>query len=54
MYGRGLWSSAVAGIKLSHKLKIHARAAYTAYPFMRQSKKKSGKAELKLQVEYKF
>jgi hypothetical protein len=54
MYGRGLWSSAVAGIKLSRKLKIHACAAYTAYPFMQQAKKKPGKAELKLQVEYKF
>ena len=54
MYGRGLWTSVSAGMKLSSRLRMYARAAYTGYPFMEQEKKKPGKAELKLQLQCRF
>ena len=54
MYGRGLWTSAVAGIDLMRKMRLYLRASYTAYPFMEPEKKKPGKAELKLQLQYRF
>lgn len=54
MYGRGLWTSAVAGIDLMRKLRLYLRASFTAYPFMKPEKKKPGKAELKLQLQYRF
>ena len=52
MYGRGLWTSFTSGIKLISSLKLYARASYLCYPFM--EKKKPGKAELKLQLHYRF
>ena len=52
MYGRGLWTSAVAGLKFGRSLRLYARAALTTYPFM--EKKKPGKAELKLQIQCRF
>ena len=54
MYGRGLWTSATAGIDMMRKMRLYLRAAYTAYPFMEPEKKKPGKAELKLQLQYRF
>ena len=54
MYGRGLWTSATAGIDMMRKMRLYLRAAYTAYPFMEPEKKKPDKAELKLQLQYRF
>ena len=54
MYGRGLWTSAVAGMKFSDRIRLYLRAAYTCYPFMDMEKKKPGKAELKLQLQCRF
>jgi hypothetical protein len=54
MYGRGLWTSLAAGLKVSYRLRIYARTAYTGYPFMEAEKKKPGKAELKLQLQCRF
>jgi hypothetical protein len=54
MYGRGLWTSAVAGLKFSDRIRLYLRAAYTCYPFMDMEKKKPGKAELKLQLQCRF
>jgi hypothetical protein len=54
MYGRGLWTSASVSVKLSTRLRLYARAAYTGYPFMSLEKKKPGKAELKLQLQCRF
>ena len=52
MYGRGLWTSMTASARLSPDLRIYVRASYVCYPFM--EKKKPGKAELKLQLQYRF
>ena len=54
MYGRGVWTAATASWKLSRWLKLYARAAFTAYPFMSAEKKKPGRAELKLQGVFSF
>lgn len=54
MYGRGLWTGAAAGLKISRSLRLYARAAYTCYPFMEQERKKPGKAELKFQLQCRF
>jgi hypothetical protein len=52
MYGRGVWTAMTASWKASAFLKIYARASFIGYPFM--EKKKPGKAELKLQLQYRF
>ena len=52
MYGRGLWTSMAASARLSQDLRLYARASYVCYPFM--EKKKPGKAELKLQLQWRF
>ena len=52
MYGRGLWTAMTASAKLTRSLKLYARASFIGYPFM--EKKKLGKAELKLQLQYRF
>lgn len=52
MYGRGLWGNVVLSWKVSRRMKIYFRAAYTSYVFM--EKKKPGKAELKLQSVFRF
>ena len=52
MYGRGVWTALTSSWKTTSRLKIYARASFTAYPFM--TKKKPGKAELKLQLQYRF
>ena len=52
MYGRGVWTSMTASIKMPSSLRLYARASYVCYPFM--EKKKPGKAELKLQLQYRF
>ena len=52
MYGRGVWTSLTSQFKFSSSLRFHARASLLAYPFMQ--KKKPGKAELKLQLQYRF
>ena len=52
MYGRGVWASLTASLRLSSSLRLHSRASFTSYPFMQ--KKKPGKAELKLQLQWRF
>ena len=52
MYGRGLWTSLCSSMKIRQSLRVYARASYVSYPFMQ--KKKPGKAELKLQLQYRF
>ena len=52
MYGRGVWTAITANLKFARSLSLYARASYVAYPFM--EKKKPGKAELKLQLQYRF
>jgi hypothetical protein len=52
MYGRGVWTSATYSSKISRTLRLYARASYVGYPMM--EKKKPGKAELKLQLQYRF
>lgn len=51
-YGRGVWTSLYATLRLSQKMKLNMRASLTAYPFMK--KRKPGKAELKLQYTLSF
>ena len=51
-YGRGLWGAVNMGWRCTRYMRIYGRAAVTAYPFMKS--KKSGRAELKLQVMYEF
>ena len=51
MYGRGLWTSMTSSVRIS-SFRLYARASYVCYPFM--EKKKPGKAELKLQLQYRF
>ncbi len=52
IYGRGLWTAMTASVKISTSFRIYARASLMTYPFM--EKKKPGKAELKLQLQYRF
>ena len=52
MYGRGLWSAVTASWNAARFLRLYIRASFTGYPFM--EKKKPGKAELKLQLQYRF
>ena len=52
MYGRGLWTGMTVSAKMSSAFRLYARASYVGYPFM--EKKKPGKAELKLQLQYRF
>ena len=51
-YGRGLWTAFTGSWRFSRWGKLHARAAITSYPFMKE--KKPGKAELKLQLSVSF
>lgn len=52
-YGRGLWTSFNAKVSPLPWLQIHLRSSGTFYPFPAQ-KKKPGKAELKLQLDFRF
>lgn len=52
-YGRGLWTSLYAAAGFAEWGSLYLRASYVGYPFMRE-KKKSGKAELKLQFALHF
>ena len=52
-YGRGLWTSLNAKVSPLPWLQIHLRSSGTFYPFPAQ-KKKPGKAELKLQLDFRF
>ncbi len=52
MYGRGVWTSLVSNVRIASSLRLYFRGAYMCYPFM--EKKKPGKAELKLQLQYRF
>ena len=52
MYGRGLWTSLMASARINSSLRLYSRASYVCYPFM--EKKKPGKAELKLQLQWRF
>ena len=51
-YGRGLWGALTFGWRRTRHIRLYGRAALTAYPFMKS--KKSGRAELKLQVMSEF
>ena len=53
-YGRGLWTALMCSARILRKLKLYLRAAYTAYPFMPQEKRKPGKAELEFQCAMSF
>lgn len=52
MYGRGLWTGLTASAKVASSLRLYARASYVGYPFMEE--KKPGRAELKLQLQYRL
>lgn len=52
LYGRGLWTAATASYRFSRWGRLHMRAAYTSYPFMKETK--PGKAELKFQLSFRF
>ena len=51
-YGRGLWGALTFGWRCTRHIRLYGRAALTSYPFMKS--KKSGRAELKLQVMSEF
>lgn len=51
-YGRGLWGALTFGWRCARHIRLYGRAALTSYPFMKS--KKSGRAELKLQVMSEF
>ena len=51
-YGRGLWGALNVGWRCSRYIRIYGRASLTSYPFMKS--KKSGRAELKLQIMSEF
>ena len=53
-YGRGVWSALALSWRFSSSGRLYLRAASTSYPFMSGEKKKPGKAELKLQMEFSF
>ena len=54
MYGRGVWTAGTLSWKPHRWVKVYARGALTAYPFMHGQKKKPGKAELKLHCVFSF
>jgi len=51
-YGRGLWTAFYCSWRFARWGRLYARASVLSYPFM--EKKKPGKAELKLQMEFSF
>ena len=51
-YGRGLWGALTFGWRCTRHIRLYGRGALTSYPFMKS--KKSGRAELKLQVMSEF
>ena len=51
-YGRGLWGAVNMAWRCFRHIRIYGRGAFTSYPFMKG--KKSGRAELKLQVVSEF
>lgn len=51
-YGRGVWSAVTSVWKFSRSARLYFRSALISYPFMKS--KKSGRAELKLQVVCDF
>lgn len=53
-YGRGVWTSAYLSWKLSGFLKLYFRSSYISYLLMSAEKKKPGKAELKMQLVFRF
>lgn len=54
LYGRGWSASLVASAKTASLLRIYARISYTGYHLMPVEKRKPGKAELKLQLVFRF
>ncbi len=54
LYGRGWSASLVVSAKIASLLRLYARASYTGYHFMPAEKRKPGKAELKLQMVFRF
>lgn len=52
-YGRGFWVSMTASWKYTRWGRIYIRAGCTSYPFM-QTKRKPGRAELKVQLDFRF
>lgn len=53
-YGRGVWTAGYLSWKAASFVRLYFRASYIAYPFMYGQKKKPGKAELKLQLVFRF
>ena len=53
-YGRGVWTSAFVSWKIARWVRLYSRVSYIAYPFMEQNEKKPGRAELKLQMMFRF
>lgn len=55
-YGRGFWTSFVAGVKVSRLGRFYVRASYTGYPWLSpsQEKEKPGRAELKFQMMFRL
>ncbi|MBQ9075321.1 MAG: hypothetical protein IJY32_05090, partial [Mogibacterium sp.] len=54
LYGRGWSASLVVSAKIASLLRLYARASYTGYHLMPPEKRKPGKAELKLQMVFRF
>lgn len=54
LYGRGWSASLVSSAKIASLLRLYARASYTGYHLMPAEKRKPGKAELKLQLVFRF
>lgn len=55
-YGRGYWTALTAGIKVKRWLRAYLRASFLDYPWIQpgMTKKKPGKAELKIQVVFQL
>ena len=54
LYGRGEWTSLVGSYRVGKLMRIYLRFSYFAYPFMPEKNRKPGKAELKMQLVFKF
>lgn len=54
LYGRGWSASLVASAKAASLLRLYVRISYTGYHLMPAEKRKPGKAELKLQMVFRF
>ena len=55
-YGRGYWLALTGGIRVFRGGKLHLRASFVDYPWLRPAEKtkKSGRAELKIQFTFRL